>query len=557
MMNFPLLQVPRMAMQRLRPPQSNIPPTRELRERLKRLAARLVRQAELAPPLPLQTLRRHAANMAEENGIAGEYRDYIAILINNEAWRDALAAVPYERRLLLLPKCLRVEEHCPATMDEYGLLCKQCGLCAIQDLQGEAEQLGYAVLCAEGSAVVMQLIQTGKIEAIVGVSCLSVLEKAFPHMEAAAIPGMAIPLLQGDCRDTTVDLDWVWDVIHLSSADRTHRLDLDELRQQVREWFAPEALAGLAGPATSSAETVAREWLGRDGKRWRPFLLACVWRALHNEQTPLPDALKKLAIAVECFHKASLIHDDIEDGDQMRYGRPALHVEQGVPVAINAGDLLIGEGYRLIASAEVSADVRAQMLSIAAEGHRTLCLGQGEELAWAASPRPLSAAKVIEVFQQKTAPAFEVALRLGAACAEADASVGAALSRYSSAMGVAYQIQDDLSDLADESDLNAMRPTLPLALAWERSAGADRDTIEAVWRRAASPEQLRQARRIMQEMRIDEACLALLEHYKQQALNAIAPLESASLRGLLRRVVGKIFGIEIKGWCSESGATHA
>src|SRR3989442_3711016 len=52
------------------------------------------------------------------------------------------------------------------------------------------------------------LIQTGKIDAIVGVSCLSVLEKAFPFMEAAAIPGVAIPLLQDDCKDTTVDLDW-------------------------------------------------------------------------------------------------------------------------------------------------------------------------------------------------------------------------------------------------------------------------------------------------------------------------------------------------------------
>ena len=88
------------------------------------------------------------------------------------------------------------------------VFCKQCGLCSIQDLQNEAERLGYyAVLVAEGSAIVMSLIQTGKIEAIVGVSCLSVLERAFPYMEAAAAPGVAIPLLQDDCIDTTVDLD--------------------------------------------------------------------------------------------------------------------------------------------------------------------------------------------------------------------------------------------------------------------------------------------------------------------------------------------------------------
>jgi len=90
-----------------------------------------------------------------------------------------------------MPKCLRVESRCPAPFDEFGLLCKQCGLCTIQELQEEAERLGYAVLVAEGSAIVMSLIQTGKIDAMVGVSCISVLERAFPYMEAAAIPGIA------------------------------------------------------------------------------------------------------------------------------------------------------------------------------------------------------------------------------------------------------------------------------------------------------------------------------------------------------------------------------
>ena len=60
-----------------------------------------------------------------------------------------------------------------------------------------------------------------------GVSCLSVLERAFPYMEAAAIPGIAIPLLQDDCKDTAVDVEWVWEVIHLDSDDQTRRLDLE------------------------------------------------------------------------------------------------------------------------------------------------------------------------------------------------------------------------------------------------------------------------------------------------------------------------------------------
>src|SRR5262249_30600132 len=161
-----------------------------------------------------------------------------------------------------------------------------------------AERLGYAVLVAEGSALVMALIQTGKIDAIVGVSCLSVLERAFPYMEAAAIPGVAIPLLQDDCKDTAVDIDWVWDYIHPTSDDRTRRLDLDALRREVEGWFTPQSLDRIFGaPPAGPAETVAREWLARAGKRWRPFLTVCAWRALQDDPAAeIPEALKKIAV---------------------------------------------------------------------------------------------------------------------------------------------------------------------------------------------------------------------------------------------------------------------
>jgi hypothetical protein len=200
-----------------------------------------------------------------------------------------------------------------------------------------------AVLVAEGSAIVMSLIQTGKIEAIVGVSCLSVLERAFPYMEAAAIPGVAVPLLQDDCIDTTVDLDWVWDYIHLSSDDTTRRLDLGALREEVDFWFTPASLPLIMGAANGETECIARDWLMRAGKRWRPFLAVSVYQALRENPTAaLPEDVRKIAVAVECFHKASLIHDDIEDNDSQRYGEKTLHEEHGVAVALNVGDLLIG-----------------------------------------------------------------------------------------------------------------------------------------------------------------------------------------------------------------------
>jgi geranylgeranyl diphosphate synthase, type II len=511
------------------------------------------------PPMPLDELKVHADRLVTMLGCESIYRDYIGVLICNEMWREALAQVPFEKRLLLLPKCLRVEAKCPAPFDEFGLLCKQCGLCTIQDLQAEAEKLGYAVLVAEGSAIVMSLIQTGKIEAIVGVSCLPVLERAFPYMEAAAIPGVAVPLLQDDCIDTTVDLDWVWDYIHLSSDDTTRRLDLGALREEVDFWFMPGSLDLIMGSAEGDTERIARDWLMRAGKRWRPFLATAAYQALcENPSAVLPEDLRKIAVAVECFHKASLIHDDIEDNDAQRYGEKTLHEEHGVAVALNVGDLLIGEGYRLIGECKASAEQKVEMLLIASRGQRELCRGQGAELCWARSPQALTSLQVLDIFRKKTAPAFEVALRLGAIYAniEQHEEVSAVLKTYSEALGIAYQIRDDLNDLGsagETNDIAGLRPSLLLAIAHEKARDAQKEKLASVWQRRM-PEGLsiEEMERWYGELKADERARTLLETYKEEAIRSLRDLENASLKGLLRRVVGKIFNdTEIKGWCKE------
>ena len=550
----PLRMIPNLPQ---RPPQSNIPQTIDEREGLRALVIRYVaEQGEaLVPPLVLDELKNHADVVVARTGVDPVYRDYVGVLINNEVWSEHLATVPFDRRLLLLPKCLRVEDKCPAPFDEFGLLCKQCGLCTIQDLQEEAERLGYAVLVAEGSALVMALIQSGKIDAIVGVSCLSVLERAFPYMEAAAVPGIAIPLLQDDCKDTGVDIDWVWSVVHLTSDDRTRRLDLDALRREVETWFTPEALTEMLGAAEGDADRVARAWLAADGKRWRPFLSACAFKALQSDpDQPLPEALKKAAVAVECFHKASLVHDDIEDADERRYGRDTLHVEHGVPVALNAGDLLLGDGYRLLAGCGASSDVCAELVRIAAAGHRQLCIGQGAELAWMQKPSPITADQAIDIFQRKTSPAFEVALAIGAALAGAGPDTQQVLREYSEALGIAYQIRDDLEDLAADpsEDVGFTAPSLLLALACDKAKASGRERVMMLWRGGRTNAGDRAAfRALLAELGVEDRARALLEAYKEQAIRTLPALQNASLKGLLRRVVGKVFRVEIKGWCSE------
>lgn len=542
---------------RFRPPKKNVPQTLEDRNNMLQIVREYVSKHNPVPPQPADELKVHARKIIDDIGCDPIYLDYIGVLINNEMWRETLATIPYEKRLLLLPKCLRVENKCPAPFDEFGLLCKQCGLCSIQDFQNEAEKLGYAVLVAEGSAIVMSLIQTGKIEAIVGVSCLSVLERSFPYMEAAAIPGVAIPLLQDDCIDCTVDLDWVWDVIHLTSDDKTRRMDLTALRDEVDSWFSTEQLSNLMGEADGQSEVIAREWLGRAGKRWRPFLTVSTFNALREKpDADIPESVKKIAVAVECFHKASLIHDDIEDEDAERYGEKTLHAEYGVPVALNVGDLLIGEGYRLIGESGFSESQIKEMVRVASHGQRELCKGQGSELLWTQNPEVLSSRQVLGIFQKKTAPAFEVALQLGAIASDRHDEVEEALATYSEALGIAYQIRDDLNDIeseGDPNDIEALRPNVLMAIAHEKAKGEQKVLFAGLWQRSeevsASPEEIRA---LYHELGAVERAKSLLETYKETAIRSLADVEIPNLKGLLRRTIGKIFNdTEIKGWCKE------
>lgn len=530
--------------QQAAPTQQGVPPTGAQRERLRQAARDLADERQLVPPLSLGELETCAAEALGRAGLDQQYLNFAVVLVANAAWADVVAAAPYRRRLLLLPQCLRDTEGCEGEIDEFGLVCGHCGRCPIHAFQAEAERLGYVVLVAEGTTVVTSLIESGKIDAIVGVSCLAVLERVFPYMEAAAIPGVAVPLLRDGCAETCVDSVWVRDALHLTSADKTRRLKLDALRAQVEGWFTPDGLAAVLGEPRGRTEALAVEWLARSGKRWRPFLAVCAFEALRDDpEAPLPDDLRTLAVAIECFHKASLVHDDIEDNDAERYGEKTLHEQYGIPIALNVGDLLVGEGYRLIAESGLPAERRAAMLRAATAGHRSLCLGQGEELAWMREPTPLTPEQVLDIYRQKTAPAFEVALCLGAVRGGADDGLWSLLNDYSEALGIAYQIRDELLDFRGEAERDGvMSPSLVLALAWQRADAAARRVLEPTWRRPWRISPQRDAvEAVLDRLGVEDVACGLLEAYKLKAVRALQPLRNASLKGLLRRVVGKIF----------------
>lgn len=541
-------------------PRPVLPADAAERNRLRTAAAAFAQARRLCPPLTLAELSTHAAEFAVASGAGAVSHAFLGVLLNNALWSPILATIPYERRILLMPQCLHDPDRCAAEQDALGLLCAQCGACDIGRLQAEAESLGYVTLVAEGTTVVTRLLEQGAADAVIGIGCLASLERTFPHLLDEGIPGLAIPLLGDGCRRTRLDPEWAIATLRLRSESSPWsggKSELDQLRDQVSGWFTRAALEPVIVREDTTTERLALEWLCGDGKRWRPLLTAAIYRALRPE-AGLPDTLRRAAIAVECFHKASLIHDDIEDGDDWRDGRPTLHRRHGVPIALNAGDFLLGEGYRLLATSGATSDAAHAMLTAAAEGHRQLCLGQGDELAWMAAPSPLSVARVTDIFARKTAPAFEVALRVGAACAGQAAALAAPLRTFSRALGIAYQIRDDFADMhrsgdaaAGTSDLLALRPAMPLAVAGETAVGADREQIEQAWTSRRLPEALAVEWPAMcRRWGVEEKVRQRLDFHKNEALRALAPIEHGPLKTLLHRLTRRILR-------QESGARSA
>ena len=352
------------------------------------------------------------------------------------------------------------------------------------------------------------------------------------------------------------------------AADASQIVDLGNLHDKVKSWFLRTELDTLMGEPQGHAEEVARDWLAVGGRRWRPFLAVSVFVALQpDEDVQTASMIQKIAVAVECFHKASLVHDDIEDGDLERYGKPTLCGEYGVPIALNVGDVLIGEGYRLLADSGLDGERVRAAVAEASGAQRLLCRGQGAELSWSHKPCSLSSHHVLEIFRLKTAPAFDVALQLGAIAAGRAHDFSDVLRAYSDAVGVAYQIKDDLDDLVDDSGLMrdaTSRPSVVISLAAERAQGDDRTMLVGLATGKANADiTAHHVRAAIRVSKADAEAVLLLEHYKEQAIRALDELNDQTLKGLLGHSVARILNelaseamVESKNEGTGSEASH-
>jgi len=489
-----------------------VPETRELRDRVRAAVQAFVATLDKSKSLTKDDTKAMGERVLAGLGLGGQYLGFTMVMLSNEFWRDQVAAIPFHRRLMLLPHCLKNAEGCPAEYDDLGLDCKKCGACEVGDFRTKAEQLGYKVLVSEGTPIVLKIIVSGHIDAIVGVACLNVLEKAFDKVLLAGIPCVATPLLSSNCKNTSVDNDWVFESIALHTPPpQTITKTYMHLMRAANGMFEEPELTrlvprvrqspGTAVPGLPPAdplqrhEHIAYDFLARGGKRSRPFIVLSAYDALTGAAATrtadgwtLSDPVKRAALAIETFHKASLVHDDIEDDDAYRYGVETLHRTHGTGVAINIGDYLIGLGYRLVSRdrKELGAEVAADILDKLADAHLKLSEGQGAELLWRdAADQALTTLDALKIYALKTSPAFEAALYTGARLAGPADGYEKMIADFSRNVGVAFQILNDIKDwtgdddnkLTAGGDVLAARPTLLLALALEGSTPARREEL--------------------------------------------------------------------------------
>jgi geranylgeranyl pyrophosphate synthase len=196
-----------------------------------------------------------------------------------------------------------------------------------------------------------------------------------------AIPGIAIPLTKDGCRDSTFDLAFLNDALVLDDNAEPFTVPNADLHDLMQSLFSVAEVTQYLMATTPYLQDFPREVyhsLCAHGKHYRPMIVFGIYRALTN-RADFPAFLNPIALAVECFHKASLIHDDIEDDDETRYDEPTLHRRIGIPAALNAGDFLIGEGYRLLGHASIPHELRTNLIAQAAQAHCELSLGQAQE----------------------------------------------------------------------------------------------------------------------------------------------------------------------------------
>lgn len=227
---------------------------------------------------------------------------------------------------------------------------------------------------------------------------------------------------------------------------------------RLKDWSAErlerveEALmAGVPADAPAGLGDAMRYAVLDGGKRLRPLLVLAACEAVDGH----PEAALRAACAVELIHAYSLVHDDMPcmDNDILRRGKPTVHVQFGQATALLAGDALQALAFELLAPAEaaVPPGVQARLCRLLARAAGQAGMAGGQAIDLAAVGRTLTEAELRHMHRLKTGALLQASVMMGAACGQPPAAATQALDTYGWALGLAFQVVDDILDVTADS----------------------------------------------------------------------------------------------------------
>ncbi len=283
--------------------------------------------------------------------------------------------------------------------------------------------------------------------------------------------------------------------------------------------------------------TLAGHLIAGGGKRMRPMLTLACARLLDYPGT----RHHKLAAAVEFIHTATLLHDDVVDGSDLRRGKRTANIIWGNPATVLVGDFLFSRSFELMVE-----DGSLKVLKILSHASAVIAEGEVNQLT-AQRQVGLGEERYLNIISSKTAALFAAACRIAAVVAEHDSATEEALDAYGRNLGIAFQLVDDAIDYASDAgtmgkdigdDFRDGKMTLPVILAYARGSDTDRafwkDAVEG---RRVSDDDLAHATRLLRDSNAIDDTIERARHFGQRAIDALGPFTRGTAKSALVEAV--------------------
>ena len=239
--------------------------------------------------------------------------------------------------------------------------------------------------------------------------------------------------------------------------DTWMRERLDRVERALEAWITAEAPQGVDHGAPAALVEAMRYAVLDGGKRLRPLLVLAAHEAVAELGHGCDAAALRAACAVELIHAYSLVHDDMPcmDNDVLRRGKPTVHVKYGEAQAMLAGDAMQALAFEVLTpdeEAAMPAALQARLCGLLARsaGHAGMAGGQAIDLA--SIGRALDEDALRDMHRRKTGALLQASVQMGAACGPCSAQAWQALGDYGAAIGLAFQVVDDILDVTQASE---------------------------------------------------------------------------------------------------------